>query len=237
MILNPSKQAKNLDAKFANELREKVLADPEGHGLHGSLSDGVNKERMLELAREYEEKEKNRIEVRGPRIEEREAKRLGSETNRGSGETEKRGRETDKEGMMGSIGARKKEARPRPEVLTTKWLYTARSAELQKLLRDNGRANPEGLSLKELRAMARPFIPTLRTRRNPKQPAERKKPVGAARKKRRKRRANALKLPDPANPTPPISGEIIEIKAPCFCCGRVSLLTLRDGKVWRIEIL
>jgi len=42
-------------------LREKTLADPEAHGLHGSLSDGINKTRMLELAREYEQKEADRL--------------------------------------------------------------------------------------------------------------------------------------------------------------------------------
>jgi hypothetical protein len=228
MILGPFKQQAKNDKDAAEILRKKILADPEAHGLHGSLSDGVNRERMLELAREIEEREAKRLG--------NETNRAGNETNRANGETEKRGRETKGGRKMPRTGMRRKEARPLPETLTAKWLYRARSVELQKLLTDNGKPDTEGLSLYDLRAMARPLI-SARTRRSPKQSSERKKPVGVVRKKPREMRAIVPKLPDLANPLPPVSGDIIEIKAPCFCCGRVSLLTLRDGKVWRIEIL
>ena len=59
MNLGPSK----VEREMQETLRQKVLANPEAHGLRGSLSDGVNVDRMRELVREYEEKEKNRIEA------------------------------------------------------------------------------------------------------------------------------------------------------------------------------
>jgi hypothetical protein len=52
---------KENEKKQEETLHKKVLADPEAHGLRGSLSDGINKDRMLELAREYETKEADRL--------------------------------------------------------------------------------------------------------------------------------------------------------------------------------
>ena len=122
MIFNRNKKQKENDQKQQETLREKVLADPKGYGLRGSLSDGINKDRMLDLAREYEEKEKKRIEARGPRIE----------------ETKNRARspnapERKKEEPM---PVPRKELREFPEILNTRWLFSARLVELQKLLED-----------------------------------------------------------------------------------------------------
>jgi hypothetical protein len=163
-IFNRNKKQKENDQKQQETLREKVLADPEAHGLRGSLSDGINKARMLELAKEYETKEADRLNNLAP-----------NEGKQRTGETKKQETETKgEEEFMARIGVQRKEARPLPEILNTRWLYLARSAELQKLLQDRGVQNTEGKSLKELRVMARPLIST-RTRRKAKRPAMEKK--------------------------------------------------------------
>jgi hypothetical protein len=160
MNLPRNKAQRNTDQENRERLREVVLADPEAHGLRGSLSDGVNKKRMLELARDIEDREAKRFKEQGSRP--KEEKRRARSPNAPEGDS------------MNSIGSQRKEARPLPDVLTTKWLYSARSVELQKLLQDNGRTNTEGLSITDLRSMARPLI-TTRTRKRPREPVSSKK--------------------------------------------------------------
>jgi hypothetical protein len=48
---------KDPNKKIREEIRQKALANPVRFGLRGSLSDGINKEKMEALAREYQEKE------------------------------------------------------------------------------------------------------------------------------------------------------------------------------------
>jgi hypothetical protein len=137
------------------------------------LSDGIDKERMAELAREIEEREAQRIEVQGSRFKENNCK---DRPSAGAQEEDK---------MTGpKTGTDRLPAREIPDVIASRWIWRARSAELRSLLMSRGKkteAELVGKGIEDLRTMAQPLV--TRSRSLPRKNREKKPPNPAPAKK------------------------------------------------------
>ncbi len=131
------------ERRLAEESRRKVEADPARFGVTGSLSLGIDAERMSKLKAEIEERENARMDRDGPGLV------VNTEVAVDQQMIVKGERE---EGDM----VMTKECRPIPTDISSRWPWIARRKELEAVLHEKYKVEEDslwGMSLVELRQL------------------------------------------------------------------------------------
>lgn len=196
------------------ERRHKASIKPEALHITGSLSGGIDAERMRAIAAEFEEREAKRLEQSGIRVRKKP--------------------EQEEEEIM----SREKEARPIPEVIDSRWPWMARRAEMEQVLKERFGVTEdlEDLNLDELRRM----VNEKRDGGTHKVGRPSRKTTGprVARVKKAIREDIARKRAEARPQENNGSGQQTqEIKFPCLICGQQHIIRLCGGRLKGVEVL